>query len=157
MKNDTTGFILALILTGAAPIPAGAQQQTQPGDNMPMMSKGIILPQMDAAEGRRLFAAKGCVVCHSVNGIGGSEAPALDADYMERMMNPFDFAASMWRGSEAMVKLQREELGSQIELTGQELADITAFVHDPDEQKRFTRADIPPEMAALMMKMGGGE
>lgn len=156
MKNDTTGFILALILTGAAPVAAGAQQQTQPGD-MPMISKGIILPQMDAAEGRRLFAAKGCVVCHSVNGIGGSEAPALDADYMEQMMNPFDFAASMWRGAETMVELQREELGSQIELTEQELADITAFVHDAEEQKRFTKADIPPEIAALMMKMGGGE
>ena len=112
---------------------------------------------MDAASGRQLFAAKGCVVCHAVNGTGGKDAPPLDAANMQPMMNPFDFAAGMWRGSEAMVALQREELGALIELTGQELADITAFVHDAGEQKRFSPADIPAEVKAVMMKMGDGE
>jgi mono/diheme cytochrome c family protein len=73
------------------------------------MTRGLFLPQMDAAAGRALFAAKGCVLCHSVNGVGGSDAPALDANLMDSPMNPFDFAANMWRGSEAMVALQREE------------------------------------------------
>jgi hypothetical protein len=72
-------------------------------------------------------------------------------------MNPFDFAAGMWRGSEAMVALQRDELGEPIELTGQELANITAFVHDPAEQARFSMADIPAPISALMMNMDDGE
>ncbi|OYW60568.1 MAG: hypothetical protein B7Z10_07765 [Rhodobacterales bacterium 32-66-7] len=155
--NNRLPVLLLLLL--AAPVglsPAAAQQAMTEGD-MPMMATGIVLPRMDAAAGRQLFAAKGCVLCHSVNGVGGQDAPPMDAEYMDAMMNPFDFAAGMWRGSEAMVALQRDELGDQIELTGQELADITAFVHDAEEQKRFTEADIPAPIAALMMKMDGGE
>ena len=38
----------------------------------------------------------------------------------------------------------------QIEFSGQELADIIAFVHDDEEQHKFTEADIPPEIMALM-------
>lgn len=148
---------MALLLIPFAGLPSASAQDTGMGSDMPMMATGIFLPRMDAAAGRRLFAAKGCVVCHSVNGVGGPDAPPLDAANMEPMMNPFDFAAGMWRGSEAMVALQREELGAPIELTGQDLADITAFVHDPGEQKRFSPADIPAEIAALMMKMDGGE
>ncbi|MES2915042.1 MAG: c-type cytochrome [Pseudomonadota bacterium] len=148
---------LALLLTlSSALAPAAAQETGMDGD-MPMVSTGIVLPRMDAAAGRQLFAAKGCVLCHAINGIGGEDAPPLDAAYMEPMMNPFDFAAGMWRGSEAMVALQRDELGEQIELTGQELADITAFVHDPAEQARFTMADIPAPISALMMNMDDGE
>ena len=55
-------------------------------------------------------------------------------------MNPFDFAARMWRAAETMIAMQNEELGHQIELNGQELADITAFVHDPMEQRKFSES-----------------
>src|SRR3546814_3672335 len=75
-----------------------------------MMGPGLMMPSMDAARGRQLFASKGCVVCHSVNGVGGENAPPLDASTMSMPMNPFEFAARMWRGAEAMVALQREEL-----------------------------------------------
>ncbi len=85
----------ALLIVTAAVSPAAAQQVTQ-GDDMPMMATGIVLPRMDAASGRQLFAAKGCVVCHAVNGTGGKDAPPLDAANMQPMMNPFDFAAGMW-------------------------------------------------------------
>ena len=105
--------ILWFWLAAGALAPAVAQDKPV-DDTMPMMATGIILPRMDAAAGRQLFAAKGCVLCHSVNGVGGADAPPMDAEYMEPMMNPFDFAAGMWRGSEAMVALQREELGAPI-------------------------------------------
>ncbi len=150
-------ILFLLLLAGPAALSPAAAQETMSGGDMPMMATGIILPRMDAAAGRQLFAAKGCVLCHAINGIGGEDAPPLDAAHMEPMMNPFDFAAGMWRGSEAMVALQRDELGAPIELTGQELADITAFVHDPVEQARFSMADVPAPIAALMMKMDGGE
>ena len=108
---------------------------------------------MDAARGRKLFASKGCAVCHSINGVGGVDAPALDASTMPKVMNPFDFTAKMWRGAEAMIYVQREELGEQIEFTGEELADIIAFVHDADEQKNFSDADIPDRIKDLMQHM----
>lgn len=110
----------------------------------------LLMPIMNPAHGRELFASKGCVVCHSINGVGGTDAPALDASTMTGPMNPFDFVAKMWRGAPAMIAMQNSELGHQIEFTGQELADIVAFVHDPAEQKKFSKADIPEKIRKMM-------
>lgn len=122
-----------------------------------MMGPGLIMPSLDPVNGRKLFASKGCVVCHSVNGIGGTDAASLDAATMTGMTNPFDFVASMWAGARPMIDLQDEELGGQIEFTGQELADIIAFLHHAEEQKKFSEADIPPNVRAAMAKMEQGE
>ncbi len=110
----------------------------------------LLMPDFDAALGRTLFASKGCVVCHSVNGIGGEDAPVLDFDKDTGPMNPFEFAARMWRGAGAMIYMQEEELGGQIELTGPELAAIIAFAHDPEEQARFSMDDIPEYILDVM-------
>ena len=119
-----------------------------------MMGPGLMMPSMDPSRGRTLYASKGCVVCHSINGVGGTDALPLNASTMPGMMNPFEFTARMWRGAEAMIYVQREELGEQIEFSGDELADIIAFIHNPDEQKKFAAADIPPRIKELMMHMG---
>lgn len=121
--------------------------------DMQMMGTGLFLPKMDAASGRLVFASKGCVVCHSINGVGGEDAPPLDASMMTMPMNPFEFAARMWRGAGAMVAMQQDELGAQIELSGEELANIIAFVHDADEQAKFSEADIPENIAKAMRNM----
>ena len=121
-----------------------------------MLSAGLMMPSMDAANGRKLFASKGCVVCHEVNGIGGTDAAPLDATTMSEMTNPFDFVANMWRGAQPMIELQGEELGGQVEFTGQELADIIASLHDPAEQKIFSQSDIPQDIQAAMAKMEQG-
>jgi cytochrome c len=121
------------------------------------MGSMLMMPMMDPARGRKLFASKGCVVCHAVNGVGGEDAPALDATTMERAMNPFEFAAKMWRGAEAMIDLQREELGEPIELSGSELADIIAFTHHLEEQRKFSEADVPPRMRELIEHGHGGD
>jgi len=117
----------------------------------------IIMPSMDPVNGRKLFASKACVVCHSVNGIGGTDAAPLDATTMTGMTNPFDFVANMWRGAQPRIELQGEELGGQIEFTGQELADIIAFLHHAEEQKKFSEDDIPPNIKAAIAKMEQGE
>lgn len=138
--------------TGQGMMGQGMMGQGMMGQGM--MGQGMLqMPQMDPARGRTLFASKGCVVCHSINGIGGADATPLDAATMPRLMNPFEFTAKMWRGAEAMIYLQREELGEQIEFTGDELADIIAFVHHHDEQKKFSEADVPPRMRDLMKHM----
>ncbi len=116
--------------------------------------EGMLLPFMSPEKGRKLFASKGCVVCHSINGIGGEDAPALDVKTMQPIMDPFGFAAKMWRGAGTMITMQEDELGGQIEFSGEELANIIAFVHSAEEQKKFTVADIPPEIAKLMGHLG---
>ncbi len=152
---------IAILAAATWPLRLAAQESggTQDSQMMqqPMMSPGMTMPGMDAANGRKLFAAKGCVVCHAVNGIGGTDAAALDASAMGGMTNPFDFVANMWRGAKPMIEMQDDELGGQVEFTGQELADIIAFLHHPAEQKNFSESDIPPDIKAVMAKMEQGE
>jgi hypothetical protein len=104
---------------------------------------GVAMPPMDPERGRHLFAEKACVACHSVNGVGGDLGPALDAATMPRPMNVFEFAARMWRGAEAMAALQHDLLGEVISLDGQDLADLIAFAHDEDEQRKLAEDQIP--------------
>lgn len=144
-------LVPAAALIAAIALPGSAL--SQPSGGMPqrgMMAPGLFMPRMDPQEGRRLFAEKACVVCHSINWIGGEDAPALDSATMAVPMDPFEFAAKMWRGAPAMIAMQEDELGTQIELSGQELADIIAFVHDPAEQKKFSEDDIPDNIRELM-------
>ena len=146
--NNQSVTLAAIAMLAIVPSPHAASKNA-----MGMMAPGLVIPHMDANRGRQLFASKGCVVCHSINGIGGEDAPALDAKNMDLPMNPFEFAARMWRGAPAMIEAQEDELGSQIEFTGQELADIIAFVHDAQEQAQFSDADIPKQVMEMMTHM----
>ncbi len=122
-------------------------QMTQSGF---MLENGLIIPSFDAARGRELFASKGCVLCHAINGIGGEDAPDISGDIMDSGMNAFEFAARMWLGAPAMIAMQEMEMGEQIALTGEELAAIIAFVHDTEEQARFSEADIPENIMEIL-------
>ena len=150
------GSLLSVALVSASwPIMAqNSKSKSGPGviGQMTQRMKGpnLVMPKMDPANGRKLFASKACVVCHSVNGIGGKDAAALDASTMPGMVNPFDFVAKMWQGAPMMIASQVAELKEQTTFTGQELADIIAFVHDQAEQKKFSEADIPPQIKAHM-------
>lgn len=115
-----------------------------------MRDIGLAVPPMHAQRGRELFVSKGCVVCHQVNGVGGQIGPSFDAGEMPSTMHAFEFAARMWRGAGAMIEMQKEMLGGQIDLTGQELLDLIAFAHDEAEQKKLSESDIPPEYRKLI-------
>ncbi|HEC91353.1 MAG TPA: c-type cytochrome, partial [Alphaproteobacteria bacterium] len=56
----------------------------------------LIMPIMNPERGKSVFVNKGCVTCHSVNGIGGDDAPPMDDHTKEKLVNPFAFAAKMW-------------------------------------------------------------
>ncbi|WP_238367840.1 c-type cytochrome [Mesobacterium pallidum] len=152
MKRIVLAFSALGMLVGTTAYADGSNQHMMTSGDM--MAPGLMMPTMNAARGRELFASKGCVVCHSVNGVGGEDAPMLDAEFMDDVMNPFEFAARMWRGAGAMVALQEDELGGQIDLTGEELANITAFVHDAEEQRKFSMADVPHEIEEMMHHQG---
>ena len=109
----------------------------------------------DAARGRTLFVSKGCVVCHAINEVGGTSAPPLDPEVAPGEVDPLDFVARMWRGAEPMIFMQQQELGVQIDFTGQELADIIAFVRDPRERRKFseqTLAQGDPEAGRAIVR-----
>jgi len=112
---------------------------------------GIALPPMNSARGRVLFMEKGCIACHSVNGVGGDVGPAINAADMPEPMNAFEFAARMWRGAGAMIAMQEDEqFGGQIELSGQDIADLVAFAHDKTEQAEIEADQIPKKYRAMI-------
>jgi len=135
----------AWIIAAAAALCAGAAIA---GD---AAAPQMVLPVPDAERGRFLFVSKGCVICHAVNGAGGTAGPALDAADGEAMIDPLAFAARMWRGAEAMAILQSSELGYRIELTGAEIADLAAFAASRSLQGAFSEDDIPEVMRGWTM------
>lgn len=110
------------------------------------------MASVDAGRGRVLFVSKGCVACHAINEIGGTSGPPLDLEFAPGEVDPLEFVARMWRGAEPMVFMQQSLFGNQLEFTGQELADIIAFAHDPEEQRKFSEADVPPALRRLIFE-----
>ncbi len=136
-------FVLAAAMFALAPTSQAADADSAPVE--------MILPIPDAARGRELYVVKGCVVCHSVNGVGGTAGPSLDARADAGPVDPLDFAARMWTGAQAMADLQATEFGYQIELTGQQIADLAAFESDADEQSKLSETDVPELMRGWVL------
>ena len=138
------GMFLAALLAGSLGVfpPLGAGESRA--------ADGYHLPFASPERGRTLFVDKGCVVCHSVNGVGGEIGPALDAEPGAPDLDPFDFAARMWRGARMMIALQELETGFQIELEGDELAHIARFLSDREAQQAFSEEDVPDIVRRLM-------
>ena len=137
-SSIAVGVVGAVLLSGCVDGIAEAQE-TQ-----------AVMAGADAARGRALFVRKGCIACHAVNEIGGTTGPPLDVEFAPDEIDPLDFVARMWRGAEPMVMMQQSLFGEQLDFTGDELADIIAFAHDPEEQRRFSEADVPPALRRLI-------
>ena len=108
------------------------------------------LPEMNAERGKALFAERGCVICHSVNNVGSDVATSLDASNMSIAREPFEFFARMWRGAPKMLALQNADLGYQIDFSGQDIADIFAFVQNREIQEGFTEDDLPDHIKEII-------
>ena len=139
VAGDAGGFVVSAVL-----LAGGGNAMAQAGEAQ------LAGPRGDATRGRALFARKGCVACHAVNEIGGTSAPPLDVASAPGEIDPLDFVARMWRGAEPMLMMQQSLFGEQLNFTGQELADIIAFAHDPEEQHKFSEADIPPALRRVI-------
>ena len=133
---------------GAGTKPAGAPSSTGAATRTAV----VAIPAIDAERGSRLFVTKGCVICHSINGVGGKAGPSLDASDETGVIDVFDFAARMWAGSFAMIELQGMELGYQLEISGEELAHIAGFVYDRKAQQRFRQSDVPDLIKDMIIR-----
>lgn len=131
------------VLAGAALLLAACGKAT---DEAKTAASDAITHQADAAAGRAAFVQKGCVLCHSINGVGGKAAPALDAPDDFTKPDPIEFAARMWRGAPAMVEFQSVELGYVIDLTADDISNIATFAASRAEQKLLKDEDIPGPM-----------
>jgi hypothetical protein len=149
-----TGISLAVLNVAgsaayAAHVPASKGMEADHGAR-------LVIPMMNPEHGKILFVEKGCVACHAINGVGGHDAPAMDAHREMGLVNPFDFAAKMWNHAPAMIAAQEEALGEQIYFTGDELADMIAFLHDDDAQHVFGEYDLTDMARKMMQHEHGG-
>ena len=138
------GAVMALSLVASA-----EESEVEPAP--PVEPSTVVLPMVNADHGRRLFVAKGCVLCHAVNGAGGIAAPALDAEGNSEQLDLMNFVVRMWNGAQAMIELQALELGYQIELSGEEIGHLAAFAASPEAQRDFSLSDIPDTMKSWVI------
>lgn len=80
-----------------------------------------------AQEGKKLFAARGCVDCHGIKGTGGPVGPALAG----RKLYPslFEFAAAMWNKGPIMTREMKRRNVPVPPLQANELADIVGYLY----------------------------
>lgn len=165
MKSDfsklmKTGFAAVTIMSTIMVTGLLADEVRDAADETPehaSIPNTLRMPIMNPVAGRELFASKGCVACHAVNGVGGEDSASLDAHDMEIGMNPFDLAAKMWTMAPVMIAAQEEAFDEQITFTGEELANLTAFLHDDAEQHKFTQASLSPEVLKMIDHLHEGE
>ena len=154
LRSRLAGAALMLVTAAA---PAFADHVESSAKDRPGHGMRLVMPLMNSDWGKRLFVSKGCVACHAINGVGGHDAPAMDAHKMkDKMMNPFDFAAKMWNHAPAMIAAQEGAFGEQIYFTGEELGDMIAFIHDDEAQHSFSEKDLTAKAHEMMQHEHGG-
>jgi mono/diheme cytochrome c family protein len=103
---------LVAYITDAASDPGGDTGQVIPGT-----------PE----RGRQLFAEKKCVACHAVAGKGGRVGPDLGRPGHPPALT--EFAGRMWNHEPAMAAKMKERRIDYPQLTGQQMADILAYLY----------------------------
>jgi mono/diheme cytochrome c family protein len=78
------------------------------------------------ARGETLFRDKRCAACHAIDGEGGKSGPALGRAHHISLTQ---FAGLMWNHGPAMWARMKEQRLEPPELTGQEMADIVAYLY----------------------------
>jgi cytochrome c2 len=86
----------------------------------PVFSEG-----QDPLAGAQVFGAKGCVKCHSINGVGGKVGP--DLAKISRPRTFFDLAADMWNHLQKMSG-KWQEFGVRPRLDSREAANLVGFL-----------------------------
>ncbi len=81
----------------------------------------------NAEEGRVLFTEKGCIACHSVQGVGGRVAPDLAERGQQWGLT--EFAAAMWNKGPTMAKVAKARDVEIPQLGAGEMADLVAFLY----------------------------
>jgi len=98
---------------------------TSAGQAQPLFS-----PTQDPLAGSRVFGAKGCVKCHSVNGAGGKVGP--DLGRVERPRSFYDLAAALWNHAPRMAARMGQLGIARPQLDARETGDLAAFLFTLD-------------------------
>jgi mono/diheme cytochrome c family protein len=97
-----------------------------PGTAGPQEGPVYALPGRPEA-GRQLFAAKRCIECHAVGGVGGRVGPDLVARGVRQ--SPVEFATTIWNKAPAMAAAMKPRGITLPQLSPGEMADIVAYLY----------------------------
>ncbi len=94
--------------------------------------------------GEKVFSDKACSTCHAINGKGGRVGPDLARGHRTSLTQ---FASRMWNHGPAMWAKMKERSIEPPKLTGQEMADLLAYLYtsryfDPAGNAARGRADL---------------
>src|SRR3972149_3615277 len=87
----------------------------------------LFSPTQDPVAGSRVFGAKGCALCHSVNGVGGQIGP--DLGRIPRPRSFYDLAAAMWNHFPRMAARMKTLKITRPHLDAREAGHLIAFLY----------------------------
>jgi mono/diheme cytochrome c family protein len=85
----------------------------------------------DPRKGRQLVAAKGCLKCHAVSGVGGGVAS--DFSQLQGLDTPSMVISTLWNHSFGMERLMEQRKVSWPQFSSEEMADLVAFLQAQGE------------------------
>lgn len=94
------------------------------------LAQPLFSPTQDPLAGSRVFGAKSCVKCHSINGAGGKVGP--DLGRLPRPRSFYDLATAMWNHAPRMAARMAELGVAEPRLDAREAGDLVAFLFTLD-------------------------
>ena len=94
------------------------------------VAQPLFSPAQDPTAGARVFGAKGCSKCHSIEGLGGKVGP--DLARTEHGRSFYDLAAAMWNHLPGMADKMRELNIQRPLLSATDAANLIAFLYTLD-------------------------
>jgi mono/diheme cytochrome c family protein len=128
----------------------------EPGEMASLLSflyyLGSLDPPGDAATGARLFSQKGCEICHSLGGKGGSVGPRLDK--YSRYTSPLFLTAALWDHGKRMAEAMHKRNILRPTFQGTDIADLLAYIRSAGggTERVYVAPGKPKDGEALFTK-----
>ena len=128
----------------------------EPGEMASLLSflyyLGSLDPPGDAATGARLFSQKGCEICHSLRGKGGSVGPRLDK--YSRYASPLFLTAALWNHGKRMAETMERLNVPRPTFQGTDIPDLLAYIRSAGggTERVYVAPGKPKEGEALFTK-----